>query len=214
MILVDTSIRDMSLGGYWNPGDKDKGVPVKYLIDPFSEPISGQGVISYGLTSSGYDLRLHNELVVFKTIGHRSVEPVDPKRFNEPDYFDRVAERVTVEQDIYGHRGFVIPPHGYILGRSVEYIKMPKMFRGTCTGKSTYARCGIAVNTTPLEPGWEGYLVIEIANCLDLPVNIHIYEGIAQLEFHQLERQPESDYAAKGGKYQGQTGVTLARVIH
>jgi dCTP deaminase len=180
--------------------------PVKNpLIEPFSEPVSGDGVVSYGLTSAGYDLRLGGEVLVFK---NTSGEAVDPKKFKDPDYFDRMFDRVRK----LAHEPVTIPAHGYILGRSYEYLRIPRHMKGCCTGKSTLARCGIIVNVTPLEPDWEGFLTIEISNSCPCPAMVYVMEGIAQLEVETLGGEPETTYRDKKGIYMNQSDVTPARV--
>jgi dCTP deaminase len=195
VILTDGQIRLLALKGFchtWSPDPVTyyDSSNVGYMIKPFSEAISGEGRISYGLTSSGYDFRLAPELRYFKTMGHHGVETIDPKRFKTIEYIERVTEKVVV-----------------------EYFNIPSSVQGRCLGKSTYARCGILINATPLEPGWEGHLVVEIANCTDLPVALYINEGIGQVVFYRLDGLPEVDYRQKSGKYQGQTGVTMPRVL-
>jgi dCTP deaminase len=176
------------------------------MIDPFSESVSGNGIISYGLTSAGYDLRLGPEVLVFKnSYGHT----IDPKRFKDPNYTREVFDTIAGGPGV----AVTIPAHGYILGHSMEYLRIPRNLKARCTGKSTYARAGIIVNTTPLEPEWEGHLTIEISNSSPCPAVVYIGEGIAQLEFERLTDEPEVSYADKGGKYQSQTGVTPAKVI-
>jgi dCTP deaminase len=224
VILTDGQIRLLALKGFcysWSPDPLEYYDPanVGYMIKPFSEAVSGEGRISYGLTSSGYDFRLAPELRYFKTMGHHGVETIDPKRFKTIEYIERVTEKVVVEPwvDSKGNECsggvFTLPPRGYVLGRSVEYFNIPSSVQGRCLGKSTYARCGILINATPLEPGWEGHLVVEIANCTDLPVALYINEGIGQVVFYRLDGLPEVDYRQKSGKYQGQTGVTMPRVL-
>ena len=207
-VLCDRDIR--KLCDYWSEFSPEHRPPPpsdwKPMLEPFSEGVSGGGVISYGLTSAGYDLRLaHGQLMFRKNRGI----VIDPKRFKEEGYSDSVLELAVLDQ--FGG-GLVLPPHAYVLGQSVEYIRMPRWLKGHCVGKSTYARCCVLINTTPLEPGWHGTLTIEIGNVSDVPVMIYPGEGIAQLEFHELSGEPAVDYAAKGGKYQGQTEVTPARV--
>lgn len=175
------------------------------LIDPFSEAVSGNGVISYGLTSAGYDLRLAPELEIFK---NASGEVLDVKRFSDPEYRRRMLDSNPVPFNW----GFVLPPGNYALGRSVEYLRIPRFLKARCVGKSTLARAGILINTTPLEPGWEGHLTIEIGNVTNCPAVLYPGEGIAQLEFELLTAPPQIDYAQKGGKYQRQRGVTPAKV--
>lgn len=176
------------------------------MIDPFSEAVSGGGVISYGLSHAGYDLRLGPDILLFD---NRLGETVNPKRFADPEY------RCKMFREFPGLKvgeEFHIPPHGYILGHSLEYLRIPDHLKGRCVGKSTLARSGILINTTPLEPGWEGHLTIEIGNQTPCPAVVFIGEGIAQLEFEVLTDIPEVTYAQKKGKYQGQRGVTPAVV--
>ena len=175
------------------------------MIDPFSEAVSGNGVISYGLSHAGYDLRLGPDILLFD---NRLGEVVNPKRFNDPDYRKRMFREFL---GLKVGEEFHIPPHGYILGHSYEYLRIPDYLKGRCVGKSTLARSGILINTTPLEPGWEGHLTIEIGNITPCPAVLPIGEGIAQLEFELLTGRPDKTYAGK--KYQGQTGVTPAKVL-
>lgn len=180
------------------------------MITPFSEGIYREGVISYGLSSSGYDVRLGGKIKVFK---NTCCVPVNPKRFKT----DKAYENMIFDEFTYNTgEEIVIPPHGYILGVTCETFNLPVSVVGIATGKSTYARCGIAVNVTPLEPGWRGQLVVEIANHNPSPAVVFAYEGIAQIVFHLIHGVVEKGYADKyaGGqaKYQDQTGITLARV--
>lgn len=168
------------------------------MISEFVEKQKGNGVISYGLSSFGYDLRVADEYQVFSA-ATGSLSVIDPKNM------DRAA--------MVFHRGdiCVIPPNSFVLARSVEYIRMPRNVLALCLGKSTYARCGIICNFTPFEPGWEGFVTIEISNTTPLPCRIYSNEGIAQVLFFEGE-DPEVSYADRKGKYQGQEGITLARV--
>lgn len=176
----------------------------KPMIEPFSEPVSGNGIISYGLTGGGYDLRLASELLVYKnSFGHT----IDPKRFKEESYLLQIFDRITIPSG-----QVIIPAHGYVLGSSLEYLRIPRFLKARCIGKSTYARAGIIVNTTPAEPEWEGHLTIEISNSSPCPAVVYVGEGIAQLEFEVFNGVVEQSYADKKGKYQGQTGVTPPRV--
>lgn len=168
------------------------------MIEPFSEGVQGGGVISYGLSHAGYDLRLGDELLVFKNSWNATI---NPKWFKNEEYRRRVFDLVRPTED---GNVYVIPPHGYALGVSLEYLRIPRMLKGRCVGKSTLARCGILINTTPLEPGWEGHLTIEISNITPCPAIVYAREGIAQLEFEQLSSEPEIDYEGKNGKYQCQ----------
>lgn len=197
MLLADFTIREYCL----NPIYHGETGP---MLVPFSEAVQGNGVISYGLTSAGYDLRLGKEIWVYKnTYG----DVIDPKRFKDEEYRNRVFDRYMAEGPV------IIPAHGYILGTSLEYISMPKNIKGRCVGKSTYARTGIIINTTPLEPGWKGLLTIEIANTNPSPALVYPLEGIAQLEFEYIDGTPKATYDTKGGKYQDQKGVTPAKVL-
>jgi dCTP deaminase len=176
------------------------------MIEPFSETVSGNGVISYGICSAGYDLRLGPEIFKFRT---DCGEIINPKRFGDPEYRRKVFE-VCVYKD--GDM-VIIPPGHYILGSSVEYLRIPRHLKGRCVGKSTNARCLILINTTPAEPEWEGHLTIEIGNVGQLPACVFVGEGIAQMEFEVLSAEPLVSYKDKGGKYQAQRGVTPARVL-
>lgn len=168
------------------------------LIDPFIDEQQREGVISYGLSSFGYDMRIANEFRIFTPNIYNSV--VDPKD---------IDERAMVEYEVDDH--ILIPPNSYVLGRSVEYFTIPRDVLGIVLGKSTYARSGIIVNVTPLEPGWEGYVTIEIGNGTPLPAKVYANEGIAQVIFLQGEA-PSVSYADKQGKYQHQTGITLPKL--
>lgn len=168
------------------------------MIDPFIDTQQREGVISYGLSSFGYDMRVASEFRVFTPNIYNSV--VDPKDMDE---------RAMVEYEVDDH--ILIPPNSYVLGRSVEYFKMPSDVLGIVLGKSTYARSGIIVNVTPLEPGWEGYVTIEIGNGTPLPAKVYANEGIAQVIFLHGEA-PSVSYADKQGKYQHQTGITLPKL--
>lgn len=212
MLLNDKSIRTLCDPGWVNPDDVDGRLR---MIEPFSEAVSGGGVISYGLSHAGYDLRLGPEILVFK---NSYGEVVDPKKFGDDEYRRRVFDEVNLLNKLSSlsaqcltNYSVTVPPHGYILGRSYEYLRIPRHLKGRCVGKSTYARSGILINTTPLEPGWEGHLTIEIGNITPCPAKVYVMEGIAQLEFELLTALPETDYGGK--KYQGQTGVTPARVL-
>lgn len=182
------------------------------MVWPFSESVSAGGVISYGLDHAGYCMRLANEILFFKSIGYE----IDPKKSAEDkEYFNNVFERRIIQPDSNGVASFLVPAHGgYILGHTVEYLRFPRWLKGRCVGKSTLARVGIIVNTTPAEPGWEGHLTLEIANVSPLPVRLYCGEGIAQMEFELLDDNPTVSYADKKGKYQNQIGVTPARMLY
>jgi dCTP deaminase len=201
-VLVDWQIRVLSVGGHRGETQFAQGRP---LLEPFSEGKQGDHVISYGLTSSGYDLRLGYSYFIFKN--PRNVV-VCPKRMKkDKEYQKQFLEEVKVGRDgkplDFGSE-IEVPGHSYILAYSLEYIRVPRWLKGHCTGKSTYARMGLITNTTPLEPAWEGHLTIEIANSSPSPTAIYAGEGICQLEFVRLDQPPETDYAQKGGKYQNQ----------
>lgn len=154
-------------------------------------------VVSYGVSSFGYDIRAANEWKVFTNINNTLV---DPKAFDERCFQTIVGDSV------------IIPPNSFALARTVEYFRIPRDVLTICLGKSTYARCGIIVNVTPLEPEWEGHLVLEFSNTTPLPAKLYANEGVAQLLFLQSDEPCEVSYADRGGKYQGQTGVTLPRM--
>jgi dCTP deaminase len=171
------------------------------MIEPFSEnqvrlDENGNKLISYGVSSYGYDVRCSNEFKVFTNI-HSVV--VDPKSFDEKSFVD-------IESDIC-----VIPPNSFALARTVEYFKIPRNVLTVCLGKSTYARCGIIVNVTPLEPEWEGHVTLEFSNTTNLPAKIYAGEGVAQMLFFESDEECEISYKDRGGKYQGQKGVTLPK---
>lgn len=166
------------------------------MIEPFVEKLVRQGVISYGLSSFGYDLRAAPEWRVFVNAFNTVV---DPKDFDTNSF-------VELEND-----HCIIPPNSFALTRSVEYLRIPDDVMVVALGKSTYARVGIVANVTPLEPGWEGHVTLELSNTTPLPAKVYADEGIVQLLFFQGDR-PETTYAERKGKYQGQTGVTLAKL--
>ena len=171
------------------------------MIEPFSEnqvrmDEEGNKLISYGVSSYGYDVRCSNEFKVFTNI-HSAI--VDPKSFDEKSFVD-------IESDIC-----VIPPNSFALARTVEYFRIPRNVLTICLGKSTYARCGIIVNVTPLEPEWEGHVTLEFSNTTNLPAKIYAGEGVAQMLFFESDEECQTSYKDRGGKYQGQTGVTLPK---
>jgi dCTP deaminase len=151
-------------------------------------------IISYGTSSYGYDIRCSSEFKVFTNINSAIV---DPKQFTPQSFVD-------VHSDVC-----IIPPNSFVLARSVEYLKIPRKVLVVCLGKSTYARCGIIVNVTPLEPEWEGHITLEFSNTTPLPAKIYANEGVAQLLFLESDEVCETSYKDRGGKYQGQKGVTL-----
>lgn len=174
--------------------DIEQAVIEYQMIEPFAYAVQNGGIISYGLTSAGYDLRLGHKISVYKNTYN---EPIDPKRFKDSTYVSRILDTLALDTD----QPVYVPPHAYILAYSLERLRIPRHLKGRCVGKSTYARCGLVVNTTPAEPGWEGHLTIEIANTTPAPVRIYPGEGICQMEFELLTNPPQVDYAAKCGKY-------------
>ena len=167
------------------------------MIDPFVEGQVSKGVISYGLSSYGYDIRVSDEFKVFTNL-HSAV--VDPKRFDPKSF-------VEIKDDCC-----IIPPNSFALAKTVEYFRIPRSTVTVCLGKSTYARCGIIVNVTPFEPEWEGYVTLEISNTTPIPAKIYSNEGIAQVLFFEGDEECEISYADKKGKYQKQTGITHPRI--
>jgi dCTP deaminase len=167
------------------------------MIEPFVEKQQREGVISYGVSSYGYDMRVANEFKIFTNV-HSAV--VDPKAFTDNSFVD-------FEGDVC-----IIPPNSFALARSVEYFRIPRSVLTLCVGKSTYARCGIITNVTPFEPEWEGYVTLEISNTTPLPAKIYANEGIAQVIFFEADEPCETSYADKKGKYQSQVGVTPPRL--
>ena len=169
----------------------------KDMISPFEDKQVRGGKISYGLSSFGYDARVSEEFKIFTNVNS---EIVDPKNFKPTNF---VTKNVPV---------CVIPPNSFALARTVEHFKIPKDILVICLGKSTYARCGIIVNVTPLEPGWEGHVTLEFSNTTPLPAKVYANEGVAQFIFLKGNETPEVTYADRNGKYMGQTGVTLPKV--
>jgi dCTP deaminase len=167
------------------------------MIEPFTNGQVRDGCISYGLSSYGYDIRVAAEFKVFTNVHH---VVVDPKNFDDRSFVDVHAQEC------------IIPPNSFALARTEEYFRIPRSVLVVCVGKSTYARCGIIVNVTPLEPTWEGFLTLEISNTTPLPAKIYANEGIAQLLFFEGDEEPETAYADRKGKYMAQTGVTLPRM--
>ena len=167
------------------------------MIEPFVETQKRDGVISFGLSSYGYDARVADEFKVFTNVDSAIV---DPKSFNPSSFVDRTGPVC------------IIPPNSFALARTVEYFRIPRDVLVICLGKSTYARCGIIVNVTPLEPEWAGQVTIEISNTTPLPAKIYAHEGICQFLFIHGNEPCETSYADKRGKYQGQRGVSLPRL--
>ncbi len=167
------------------------------MIEPFVETQKREGVISYGLSSYGYDARVADEFKIFTNVNSAIV---DPKNFT-PDSF------VDVRTDVC-----VIPPNSFVLARTVERFRIPRDVLVICLGKSTYARCGIIVNVTPLEPEWEGHVTLEFSNTTPLPAKVYANEGASQFIFLKAEGECEVSYADRAGKYQAQKGVTLPKI--
>jgi dCTP deaminase len=167
------------------------------MINPFSEKQVREGVISYGVSSYGYDLRVADEFKVFTNVNSTVV---DPKCFDERSFVPMNAECC------------IVPPNSFALARSVEYFKIPRDILTICVGKSTYARCGIIVNVTPFEPEWEGFVTLEISNTTPLPAKIYANEGLCQIIFFQSDEVCEVSYADRKGKYQSQKGIVLPKL--
>ncbi|HVG31555.1 MAG TPA: dCTP deaminase [Pyrinomonadaceae bacterium] len=179
------------------------------LIQPFDSQlvreIEGRRIISAGASSYGYDMRLADDgFRVFSPIHGREI---DPKRFDEGSL---VEPPLHTADD--GSKYYLMPPHSYALGVTVETFRMPRNVTAICMGKSTYARAGLIVNTTPLEAGWTGRLVIELGNLADLPLRVYVNEGIGQVIFLESDEACDVSYEDRGGKYQGQTGLTYSRL--
>jgi dCTP deaminase len=167
------------------------------MIEPFVDEQVRQGVVSFGLSSYGYDIRVADEFKVFTNINSTVI---DPKQFDPQSFVD-------IKTDVC-----IVPPNSFALARTVEYFRIPRDVLTICLGKSTYARCGIIVNVTPFEPEWEGFVTLEISNTTPLPAKIYANEGLAQVLFFQSDEPCERSYADKKGKYQGQRGVTLPKI--
>ncbi len=167
------------------------------MIEPFVDAQVRDGVISYGVSSYGYDIRVANEYKIFTNVFSAIV---DPKHFDQKSMVDYVGEAC------------VIPPNSFVLARTVEYFRIPRQVLTVCLGKSSYARCGLIVNVTPFEPEWEGYVTLEISNTTPLPARIYSNEGIAQVLFFEADEVCETSYADKKGKYQAQREITLPKI--
>ena len=170
------------------------------MIEPYSagqvREAEGRRIVSYGTSSYGYDVRCANEFKIFTNINSTIV---DPKHFDVNNFVDQVSDVC------------IIPPNSFALARTVEFLRIPRDVMVVCLGKSTYARCGIIVNVTPLEPEWEGHVTLEFSNTTPLPAKIYANEGVAQLLFFESDEVCETSYRDRGGKYQGQMGVTLPK---
>jgi len=167
------------------------------MINPFAESQVREGVISYGVSSYGYDLRVADEFKIFTNV---NTTIVDPKHFDS---------RSLVE---FSGDACIVPPNSFALARSVEYFRIPRTVLTICVGKSTYARCGIIVNVTPLEPEWEGYVTLEISNTTPLPARVYSNEGLCQIVFFESDEVCETSYGDKKGKYQAQKGIVLPKI--
>jgi dCTP deaminase len=168
------------------------------MIEPFVDHQVGKDVVSYGLSSYGYDFRVANEFKVFSNVNYTVV---DPKHFDEGAF-------VNIETEDY----CIVPPNSFALARTVEYFRIPRDIITVCLGKSTYARCGIILNVTPFEPGWEGHATLEISNTTPLPARIYANEGIGQVLFMRGSRECETSYKDRKGKYDHQFGIVLPRI--
>jgi dCTP deaminase len=167
------------------------------MIDPFTDRQIRQGVVSYGVSSYGYDIRVADEFKIFTNV-YSAI--VDPKNFDVRSMVDFIGEVC------------IIPPNSFALARTVEYFRIPRNILTICVGKSTYARCGIIVNVTPFEPEWEGFVTLEISNTTPLPAKIYSNEGIAQVLFFEADEECEISYADKKGKYQKQSSIVLPKL--
>ena len=167
------------------------------MINPFADRQIREGVISYGVSAYGYDLRVADEFKIFTNV---NCTIVDPKNFDERSF---VEFRGPV---------CIVPPNSFALARSVEYFKIPRSVITLCVGKSTYARCGIIVNVTPLEPEWEGFVTLEISNTTPLPARVYSNEGLCQIVFFESDEMCEVSYKDKKGKYQSQQGIVLPKI--
>jgi len=186
-IKCDTWIRQMA---------QEQGM-IEPFVDGQVKHADGKDLVSYGLSSYGYDVRCADEFKIFTNINSAIV---DPKNFDDNSFVD-------VKSDVC-----IIPPNSFALARTVEYLRIPRDVLTICLGKSTYARCGIIVNVTPLEPEWEGHVTLEFSNTTPLPAKIYAGEGVAQFLFFGADDVCETSYKDRAGKYQGQTGVTVPRL--
>lgn len=181
------------LPDHWIRAQSKKG-----MIEPYEEKQIAEGQISYGVSSYGYDARVAPEFKVFTNVDSAII---DPKNFQESSFVDRNTDVC------------ILPPNSFALGRTVEYFRIPRDVLVICLGKSTYARCGIIVNVTPLEPEWEGHVTLEFSNTTPLPAKIYANEGVCQFLFYRGESECETSYKDRAGKYMGQTGVTLPKIL-
>lgn len=167
------------------------------MIEPFIESQKREGVVSYGVSSYGYDARLAPEFKIFTNIDNAVI---DPKNFSPSSFVERTTDVC------------IIPPNSFVLARTVEYFRIPQNCLVLCVGKSTYARCGIIVNVTPLEPGWEGHVTLELSNTTQLPAKVYAHEGVCQFLFFSSDQYPVTSYKDRLGKYMNQTGITLPKI--
>ncbi len=167
------------------------------MINPFADRQVREGVISYGVSAYGYDLRVADEYKIFTNVNSTIV---DPKHFDEKSFVE------------FKGPVCIVPPNSFALARSVEYFKIPRSVITLCVGKSTYARCGIIVNVTPLEPEWEGFVTLEISNTTPLPARVYSNEGLCQIVFFESDELCEVSYKDKKGKYQSQQGIVLPKI--
>lgn len=181
------------LPDHWIRAQSKKG-----MIEPYEEKQIAEGQISYGVSSYGYDARVAPEFKVFTNVDSAII---DPKNFQESSFVDRNTDVC------------ILPPNSFALGRTVEYFRIPRDVLVICLGKSTYARCGIIVNVTPLEPEWEGHVTLEFSNTTPLPAKIYANEGVCQFLFFKGDSKCETSYKDRAGKYMGQTGVTLPKIL-
>lgn len=191
-------VNEMLMNDSWILGQAVQG-----MITPFSEfvnEVDGRKVMSYGLSSYGYDARLSSKFMVPTNID-RNEDRIDPKNINAKLFSE-------FEFNDY----FLIPAHGFVLAHTVEKFKIPDDVLSICVGKSTYARCGLVVNVTPLEPGWEGYVTLELSNTTNIPLMVHVNEGICQFLFFKGNEKCETPYNKRSGKYMNQVGVTLPKM--
>jgi dCTP deaminase len=175
-----------------------KLVKEKDMINPFMDELTQKAIISFGVSSYGYDARVADEFKIFTNVDNAVI---DPKNFSGRSFVDRKTDCC------------IIPPNSFALARTVEYFKIPKDIFVLCVGKSTYARCGIIVNVTPLEPEWEGHVTLEFSNTTQLPAKIYSNEGACQFLFFQIKEICDVSYKDRGGKYMGQRGVTLPKIL-
>ena len=186
----------------------DKQIRQRVKITPFEPALKRPGRISYGVSSYGYDVRVGSHFKIFTAAPRTGdIAVVDPKKFS-----DEMMVEVDVAHKPAGDQYVIIPPNSFALCETVEYLEVPRDMLAICVGKSTYARCGLIVNVTPLEPEWRGKVTLEISNTTPLPAKVYANEGIAQLIFLQADQVCEMSYADKKGKYQDQGGLTLPKV--